>query len=87
MRELVDAFWNKLFFGAEPRPLMALILAEPPTVPFSVVGAGRKCRHTQLLSPESIKEALKHESFIKNNEEAIGWIVADLQKLGLHLAT
>ncbi|MBP8684354.1 MAG: hypothetical protein KBH52_02985 [Synergistaceae bacterium] len=87
MRELVDAFWNKLFFGAEPRPIDGFDFGGTTNVPFSVVGAGRgNVAILGLLSPESIKETVKLESFIKNNEEAIGWIVADLPKIGAALS-
>lgn len=87
MRELVDAFWNRLFFGAEPRPIEGFDFGGTTNVPFSVIGAGKgNVAILGLLSPESIRETVRLENFMKNNEKAIGWIVADLPKIGLLLA-
>lgn len=87
MRELVDAFWNRLFFGAEPRPIEGFDFGGTTNVPFSVIGAGKgNVAILGLLSPESIRETVRLENFMKNNEKAIGWIVADLPKIGAALS-
>ena len=87
MRELVDAFWNRLFFGAEPTPIEGFDFGGTTNVPFSVVGAGRgNIAILGLLSPGSIKETVKLDNFMKDNEKAIGWIVADLPKIGAALS-
>lgn len=87
MRELLDAFWTKLFFGAEPKPIEGFDFGGTTNVPFSVVGAGRgNVAILGLLSPESIRDTEKLESLMKSNEKAIGWIVADLPKIGAALS-
>ncbi|MDD4159330.1 MAG: hypothetical protein PHO18_00100, partial [Synergistaceae bacterium] len=87
MRELVEAFWTKLFFGAEPKPVEGFDFGGTNNVPFSVVGAGRgNAAILGLLSPESIKGTEKLQNFMKNNEKAIGWVVADLPKIGAALS-
>lgn len=87
MRELVDAFWARLFFGAEPKPLEGFDFGGTTNVPFSVVGAGRgNLAVLGLLSPESIRGSERLESFMENNKKAIGWIVADLPKIGAALS-
>jgi len=76
-----------LFFGAEPRPIDGFDFGGTTNVPFSVIGAGRgNIAILGLLSPESIKETVKLEILMKDNEKAIGWIVADLPKIGAALS-
>ncbi len=83
MKKLVDAFWGKLFFGAEPKPLEGFDFGGTTNVPFSVIGAGRgNIALLGLLSPESVIGTGRLETFMKKNEEAIGWVVADLPKVG-----
>lgn len=83
MKKLVDAFWGKLFFGAEPKPLQGFDFGGTSNVPFSVVGAGREnIALLGLLSPESVIGTGKLETFMKKNEKAIGWVLADLPKVG-----
>ena len=87
MKKLVDAFWDKLFFGAEPKPLQGFDFGGTTNVPFSVVGAGRgNIAILGLLSPESVTGTGRLETFMKKNEKAIGWIVADLPKVGAALS-
>jgi len=87
MAELVDAFWNKLFFGAEPKPLAGFDLGGSTNLPFSVVGAGKEnIAVLGLLSPESLKGKVSLGRFLKDNEKAVGWLVADLPKVGAALS-
>ena len=87
MKELLDAFWTKLFFGAEPKPIDGFDFGGTTNVPFSVVGAGRgNVAILGLLSPESIRDTEKLENLMKSNEKAIGWIIADLPKIGAALS-
>lgn len=87
MKELVDAFWTKLFFGAEPKPIESFDFGGATNVPFSVVGAGRgNIAILGLLSLESIKRSEKLESFMGNNKKAIGWVVANLPEIGTALS-
>lgn len=87
MKELVDSFWNRLFFGAEPRPIEGFSYGGTTNVPFSVVGAGRgNMAILGLLSPESLKETARLDTFLSPDQKAIGWIVADLPRIGAALS-
>ena len=87
MKELVDAFWSKLFFGTEPKPIDGFDFGGTSNIPFSVVGAGRGNRAILgLLSPESIKTTGRLDSFLTSDEKAIGWIIADLPRVGAALS-
>lgn len=87
MRELVDRFWEKLFFGAEPEKLEGFDFGGTTNVPFSVIGAGRNnSAILGLLSPESLDGKVRLGSFMKKGQKAIGWVVADMPKLGSALS-
>ncbi len=86
LAELIDAFWNKLLFGAEPKPLTGFDLGGSTSLPFSVVGAAKdNTAVLGLLSPESLKEKGSLGTFLKDNEKAVAWLVADLPKVGAAL--
>ncbi|MCE5201493.1 MAG: hypothetical protein LLF78_03145 [Synergistaceae bacterium] len=87
MQELVSAFWDKLFYGAEPKPLDGFEYGGTANIPFSVIGAGRdEMALLGLTSPESIKGKSRICNFLKDDEKAIGWIIADLPRIGLALS-
>jgi hypothetical protein len=55
---------------------------------FSVVGAAKdNTAVLGLLSPESLKEKGSLGTFLKDNEKAVAWLVADLPKVGAASAT
>lgn len=86
IKELVDAFWKKLFFGAEPQKMDGFDYGGSAAVPFSVVGAGRENMAIfGLLSPNSIKKTTGLEKFLKDDEKVIAWMIADLPKIGIAL--
>ena len=86
MKELVNAFWSRLFLGVEPKPMDGFDFGGTANVPFSVVGAGREnIAILGLLSPESIKATGRLDSFLKSDEKAIGWVIADLPRTGAAL--
>ncbi len=88
MRRLVDSFWEKLFFGAKPKPMKDFDYGGTTTLPFSVVGAARdNTAVLGLISPESIRVHNKLGKFLKNNESAIGWLAADLPRIGAALSS
>jgi len=87
MKELVAAFWNKLFFGAEPQPLDNFEFGGTANIPFSVVGAGRdNIAVLGLVTPESLNGQNKLGKFLDDDEKCIGWIFADLPRLGRSLS-
>ena len=56
-------------------------------MPFSVVGAGRgDMALLGLISPESISEKNRLGKFLGNDEKAIGWVIADLPRIGAALS-
>ncbi len=87
MKELVAAFWDKLFSGAEPKPLDNFEYGGTANIPFSVVGAGRdNIAVLGLVAPESISSHNRLGKFLDDDEKAIGWIIADLPRVGAALS-
>lgn len=87
MKELVTAFWSKLFFGAEPAGIKGFEYGGTTNMPFSVIGAGRdNMAILGLIDPESIKHPNKLGFFLEDNEKAIGWMIADLPRIGAALS-
>ena len=88
MRRLVDSFWNKLFFGAKPKPMKDFDYGGTTTLPFSVVGAARdNTAVLGLISPEFIRVHNKLGKFLNSSENAIGWLAADLPRIGAALSS
>jgi len=83
MREMIDAFWGKFFFGSNPRPIEGFEYGGWLNIPFSVMGAGRgDLAVFGLISPESVRSGGDLAKYLNDRERAIGWFVADLPKLG-----
>jgi hypothetical protein len=87
LKALVTAFWDKLFFGAEPRALNNFEFGGTANIPFSVVGAGRdNIAVFGLITPESLNIQNKLGKFLEDDEKCIGWIIADLPRVGRALS-
>lgn len=87
MKELVDAFWANLFLGSEPKPVEGFEYGGTASLPFSVIGAGRgNIAILGLTTPESLRNSHRLDKFLKNDEKAIGWMVADLPRIGSALS-
>ncbi len=83
MNELVDSFWKNLFFGAEPKPLPGFSFGGTTNVPFSVIGAGRDgIAVLGLTTPQSINAKNRLGKFLKEDEAVVGWMLADLPRIG-----
>lgn len=83
MNELVDSFWKNLFFGAEPKPLPGFTFGGTTNVPFSVIGAGRDgIAVLGLTTPQSINAKNRLGKFLKEDEAVVGWMLADLPRIG-----
>ncbi len=83
MNELVDSFWKNLFFGAEPKPLPGFTFGGTTNVPFSVIGAGRDgIAVLGLTTPQSINTKNSLGKFLKEDEAVVGWMLADLPRIG-----
>lgn len=83
MTELIQAFWENLFFGAIPKPLPGFTAGGTTNVPFSVVGAGRDdIAILGLVSAASLNNKDGLGSFLKEDEEVVGWMLADLPRIG-----
>ena len=66
MRELVEAFWNGLFYGVEPEPVEGFEFGGAASVPFSVIGAGRgETAVLGLASPQSVAPARALSKFLR----------------------
>jgi hypothetical protein len=83
LREVVSAFWDKLFFGAAPKAIQGFDYGGTASVPFSAIAAGKGgTALLGLVSPESVSVGNKIWTFLNNGEKAIGWLVADLPRIG-----
>lgn len=83
MRKLVSAFWENLFYGAEPEAVEGFEYGGSASVPFSVIGAGRGGTAVLgLASPQSAASGAALSKFLAENEEAVGWMLADLPRIG-----
>ena len=83
MNELVDSFWKNLFFGAEPKPIPGFTFGGTTNVPFSVIGAGRDgIAVLGLTTPQSINAKNRLGKFLKDDESVVGWMLADLPRIG-----
>ncbi len=87
MRELVSAFWENLFFGTEAEPVDGFEFGGAASVPFSVIGAGRKdLALFGLASPRSLSAGGVLSEFLGKDEKAVGWMLADLPRIGRALS-
>lgn len=87
MKELVDSFWDKMFMGTRPTQLEGFEFGGAAQLPFSVIGAGRdNIALLGLASPASINTKNKLGRFLKDDEKAVGWLVADLPRIGAALS-
>lgn len=82
MRALVTAFWEKIFFGAEPAPVKDFTYGGMATLPFSTIGAGNE--HISvfgLVSENSLKQETLSLPFLGKEEAVVGWISADMKNV------
>ncbi|MEG1642277.1 MAG: hypothetical protein RR272_04110 [Synergistaceae bacterium] len=90
MRMLVSSFWDKIFFGAEPTPLQGFSYGGMAQLPFSTIGAGNGTISVfGLIGEKNITQHRLLDNFLKKDEEVIGWLTADMDKVAaslLHLA-
>ncbi len=87
MRKLVSAFWENLFYGVEPEIVEGFEFGGSASVPFSVIGAGRgDTAVLGLASPQSVASGAALSKFLAENEEAVGWLLADLPRIGKALS-
>lgn len=87
LREVVSAFWDKLFFGAAPKAIQGFEYGGTASVPFSAIAAGKgDTALLGLVSPESVSVGNKIWKFLSGDEKVIGWLVADLPRIGTALS-
>jgi len=83
MRQLVESFWSNFFLGSETKPLEGWDYGGTVSFPFSVVGASRgNSALIGVISAESLKAGDWLTDSLPGEERAVGWLVADLPKLG-----
>ena len=83
MTKLIDQFWKNLFFGAEPKPLPGFTRGGASNLPFSVIGAGRdNIAVLGLTTPASLNMKDGLGRFLKDDEKVVGWMLADLPRIG-----
>ncbi|MEG1603299.1 MAG: hypothetical protein RR340_06765 [Cloacibacillus sp.] len=83
MNRLISSFWKNLFFGAEPKPLAGFTAGGATNLPFSVIGAGRdNIAVFGLTTPSSLNMKDGLGRFLKDDEAVVGWMLADLPRIG-----
>lgn len=83
MKHLVSSFWETFFFDGEPKPLEGFEYGGTENFPFFVVGAGRGgIAVLGLASPQSLRSGKALSGLVPDGEEAVGWMLADLPKIG-----
>lgn len=83
LRKTVELFWSSFFLDSEPKKLDGWDYGGSITMPFSVVGVGRSnAALLGLVSPGSLRNGAWLTQYLPERERAIGWLVADLPKLG-----
>ena len=79
LKTAVSAFWQKLFFETEPSPLNGFSYGGTASLPFSTLGvADKNSALFRLIASNSIKQHNALSRLMKEDEEAIGWLIADL---------
>jgi hypothetical protein len=79
LKTAVSAFWQKLFFETEPSPLNGFSYGGTASLPFSTLGvADKNSALFGLIASNSIKQHNALSRLMKEDEEAIGWLIADL---------
>lgn len=87
MRELVESFWNNFFLDSEPEKIDGWDYGGSINTPFSVVGVGRReSALLGLIAAESLADGEWLSRYMPEHEKAIGWVVADLPRLGESLS-
>ena len=83
MKEFVDSFWSSLFFGAETKPIEGYSAGGAAEVPFSVLCAAQdNIAVAGLISPTSLRAKNRLGTFLKDDESAVGWVLADMPRIG-----
>lgn len=82
-RALIESFWSNFFHGSEPNRLDGWDYGGSISMPFSVLGVGRgNTALLGLVSAASLRDGAWLATYLQEREKAIGWLVADLSKLG-----
>lgn len=84
MKELVEKFWEGLFFGANPEPIPGFEAGGTANLPFSAIGASRGDTAVLGLTTRRSLEggADTLGKYLDKNEDVIGWAIADLPRVG-----
>lgn len=87
MRELVDSFWKNFFLDSEPTKLEGWDYGGAVSTPLSVVGVGKgETALIGAISSGSLRGGDWLLPYIGKDAKAIGWLVADMPKLGESLS-
>ena len=88
MKELVEKYWEGLFFGADPAPIPGFDSGGTANLPFSAIGVSRG--NTALLgltTPRSVEGgSATLGKYLDMDKDVIGWAIADLPRVGSALA-
>lgn len=83
---LIDAFWSELFMGAESYPLSGYTHGGTTDLPFSVIAAGNDRTTILGLTSPLVERNSEVKRLLAKEKKSIGWLFADLPKLGTSLA-
>ena len=84
--KLIDAFWTKLFMGADPKPIPGYSRGGTTDLPFPIVAACNDKSAVIALSAPDMERDEEIKRLLKRDKSSIGWFYADLPKLGAAIA-
>ena len=84
--KLIDAFWAKLFMGAEPKPIPGYAHGGTTDLPFPIMAACNDKNAVIALAAPDVERDEELKKLLKKNKSSIGWFYADLPKLGNAIA-
>lgn len=83
MRRLVESFWNNFFLDSEVKPLDGWAYGGAISFPFSVVGVGDSdSALIGLIAANTLRDGSWLADYLPGDKRAIGWLFADLPRLG-----
>lgn len=83
---LIDCFWAETFLGATPVPIKGYAYGGAIDLPFTVMaGANGETTVIGLTTPDAERNTEVAE-LLKDEPESLGWLFADLPKLGSAIA-
>ncbi len=79
---LIDCFWTETFLGATPKPVEGYAYGGAVDLPFTVMAASNGETTIIGLTTPEVEHNTEVTEILKNEPASLGWLFADLPKLG-----